>query len=82
MECMAHSCIRIYYLSEIVLFSAVVTFDDEHDFAIPSRMKPFNLASAFIFLFLACLISAKVDNIIHEVRFAEVYRYFLTGLQV
>ncbi len=35
------------------------------------------MGSAFIILVLACLISAKVDNIIHEVRFAEVYRCFL-----
>ena len=31
--------------------------------------------SASAVLIFACLISAKVDNIIHEVRFAEVYRY-------
>ncbi len=41
------------------------------------------MGSAFMILVLASLISAKVDNIIHEVRFAEVYRcpfLYLHGL--
>ena len=40
-------------------------------------MKLFNWVSGLMVLIFACLIAAKVDNIIHEVRFAEVYRYSL-----
>lgn len=39
-------------------------------------MKLQHFAGAFLCLLAAVLVAAKVDNIIHEVRFAEVYRHW------
>ena len=39
-------------------------------------MKLQHFAGAFLCLVAAVLVAAKVDNIIHEVRFAEVYRHW------
>jgi predicted secreted protein len=39
-------------------------------------MKLQHVAGAFLCLVAAVLVAAKVDNIIHEVRFAEVYRHW------
>ena len=39
-----------------------------------SRLPCLGLKGVVVALVAACVL-AKVDNIIHEVRFAEVYRY-------